>query len=158
MADLRGLVEELGGEDARTYVQSGNVVFRSRRAPAKLEDALAKAIRRSLGLEITVLVRTAAQLAKIVAGNPFLASGADPLKLHATLLKSAPDRVHVHRLSAGDFAPDELRVAGDAVYLHCPNGYGRSKLSNAFFEKQLGVPATTRNWKTVTALAELAGG
>ena len=60
-------------------------------------------------------------------------------------------------LETQDFEPDKLRVAGDDVYLHCPNGYGRSKLRNAFIEKQLGVPATTRNWRTVTKLAELAG-
>ena len=156
MADLRRLVEELGGEDVHTYVQSGNVVFRSRAARAELERALAQSIRSALGLDVTVLVRTAAQLAKIVAGNPFLASGADPGKLHAALLATRPALERVRRLREADFAPDELHVSGGVVYLHCPHGYGRSKLSNAFLEKQLAVTGTTRNWRTVTTLAELA--
>jgi uncharacterized protein (DUF1697 family) len=158
MGDLRELVEQLGGKDVRTYVQSGNIVFRSGLAPSKLEKSLEQSIRRALGLDVTVLVRTGKQLAEIVAGNPFLRAGADPSKLHVTLLAAAPDRACARQLSEGDFAPDELGVVGDSVYLHCPNGYGRSKLSNAFLERQLGVPATTRNWKTMTALAELAAG
>src|SRR5262245_15148799 len=113
MADLRALVEGLGGTDVRTYVQSGNVIFRSRNAPGRLEDALGKAIRTSLGLEVIVLVRTTSQLARIVAGNPFLASGADPAKLHATLLAAKPDRGRVRELSAAGFAPDEFAIVGD---------------------------------------------
>ena len=62
----------------------------------------------------------------------------------------------MRELERADFLPDEVRVVGREVYLHCPNGYGRSKLSNAYFEKELGVAATTRNWRTVTKLAELA--
>jgi uncharacterized protein (DUF1697 family) len=155
MADLRALVEDLGGEDVQTYVQSGNVVFGSDLAPANLEQALAERISRALGLDIAVLVRTGAQVASLVAGNPFLASGAEPAALHVTFLASAPDRDLGKRLGERDFAPDELRVARSEVYLHCPKGYGRSKLSNAYIEKQLAVPATTRNWRTVTALAEL---
>lgn len=157
MADLRELVAELGGKDVATYVQSGNVVFKSpARGPAALSRALEERIDAELGLRVTVLVRTPAQLAKLVAGNPFATDRRDPITLHVTFLAETPKRAQVRELAARDFAPDELRVSGQAVYLHCPNGYGRSKLSNAYFEKQLGVAATTRNWKTVTKLAELA--
>jgi uncharacterized protein (DUF1697 family) len=155
MADLRALVEELGGEEVQTYLQSGNVVFRRRSSPSRLEEALAQSIRRAFGLDVTVLVLTAERLAKIVADNPFVARGADPAALHVTFLASRPDPKRVRRLSDGNFDPEELHVVGDAVYLHCPNGYGRTKLSNAFLEKQLAIRATTRNWKTVTMLAEL---
>lgn len=156
MAELRELVEGLGGEGVRTYVQSGNVVLRSRLTPAKLEQALSESIRRALDLDVAVLVRTAAQLARLVVDGPF--PKADPATLHVTFLAANPDTERVHRLHGRDFRPDELRLAGDAAYLHCPNGYGRSKLSNAFIEKQLDVVATTRNWTTVTALAELTAG
>ena len=155
MADLRELVQGVGTEDVGTYVQSGNVVFRSNLSRAKLERALAESIRRQLGLDVTVLVRTAAQLKKVVADNPFLERGADAAGLHVTFLASAPDPEHARRLGERSFAPDELHVSGDAVYLHCPNGYGRTKLGNTFLERQLATPATTRNWKTVTALAGL---
>jgi uncharacterized protein (DUF1697 family) len=153
MQDLRALVEELGGEDVRTYLQSGNVVFGGRALTA---EAIAEAIHESLGVDVHVLVRSGAELGKVVRGNPF--PKADPATLHVTFLAEAPDEARVKDLGERTFEPDEFEVAGREVYLRCPNGYGRSKLSNAFLEKQLGVPATTRNWKTVTALAELAGG
>jgi uncharacterized protein (DUF1697 family) len=153
MQDLRALVEELGGEDVRTYLQSGNVVFGGRALSA---DALAKGIREALGVDAKVLLRSKAELAKIVRGNPF--PKADPATLHVTFLADAAGKARVKKLAEREFAPDELDVAGREVYLRCPNGYGRSKLSNAFLEKQLGVPATTRNWKTVKALAELVSG
>jgi uncharacterized protein (DUF1697 family) len=155
MADLRTLFLNLGAEDVRTYVQSGNVVFTSGAASsAELTRAIEMRIRRDLGLSVTVLLRTKAQLAKIVAGNPFVKSGKEPTKLHVTFLAEAPDRLR--ELEAKHFEPDEFHVVRREIYLHCPNGYGRTKLNNAFFEKQLGVAATTRNWKTVTKLAELA--
>ncbi len=156
MAALRELVEGLGAEDVATYVQSGNVVFRSRDAAAAVTKAIERELGRRLGLDVKVLVRTKAELRKIVSGNPF-GDVADATKLHVTFLAATPDRGRVRKLDPARSEPDEFRVLAREVYLHCPNGYGRSKLSNAYFEQQLGVPATTRNWKTVTKLAELAG-
>ena len=74
-----------------------------------------------------------------------------------TFLAEKPARAKVGKLDPALGKPDEFRVVGQTIYLHCPNGYGRTKLTNNYFEKQLGVAATTRNWKTVTKLAELAG-
>jgi uncharacterized protein (DUF1697 family) len=157
MADLRDLFESLEAEDVTTYVQSGNVVFRSRIARDQLTRTIEERISSRLGLEIEVLLRTSAELAKLVAGNPFAKSQSDPVKLHVTFLADTPAAARVRALDTTAFEPDEFHVADREVYLHTPNGYGRSKLSNAYFEKQLGVAATTRNWKTVTALAELSG-
>jgi uncharacterized protein (DUF1697 family) len=158
MADLRALVEQRGGEDVSTYVQSGNVVFRHTASAGKLEALLAEAIRDELRLDLTVLVRSSSRLARIVGGNPFLAAGADPGKLLLAFLASPPGRSRVRELVEAAQAPDGAAVRGKEVYLHLPHGYGRSKLSNAFVEKRLGVHATTRNWRTVTALADLAAG
>jgi uncharacterized protein (DUF1697 family) len=99
-----------------------------------------------------VLLRTRAELAKLVAGNPFLRAGKDPSTLHVTFLADVPGGARIEAPGSG---ADEFRIVRREVYVHCPNGYGRSKLSNAFFEKKLGVVATTRNWRTVTTLAEL---
>jgi uncharacterized protein (DUF1697 family) len=154
MAELRELFEELGAEDVKTYVQSGNVVFHSSLARDKLKRAIEDAIRSRFGLDIMVVLATKEELDALVAANPFAADQPDPTKLHVTFLAEAP---RGDPLAERRFEPDDFLVAGVAVYLHCPQGYGRSKLSNAFFEKQLGVAATTRNWRTVTALAELAG-
>ena len=153
MADLRDLVAGIGAEDVTTYVQSGNVVFRSTsRSTAKLERAIERRIKADLGLEVAVLVRTQAQLVALAAGNPF----DDPTTVHVTFLAEKPVAARVRKLDPARSPGDEFKVAGREVYLHCPNGYGPSKLSNAYFEKHLGVAATTRNWRTVTKLAELA--
>ena len=156
MADLRALVEELDAEDVQTYVLSGNVVFRSKRTAAQLEKAVERKIENALSLDVTVLVRTKAQLAKIVRDNPFLDRPKPEKALHVTFLARKPPASRVRGLDPTTFGPDTFEVSGREVYLHFPNGYGRSKLSNAYFEKALDVRATTRNWRTVNALADLA--
>ena len=150
MADLRAVFESLGFDDVATYIQSGNVVFGSAKPvrPAAVEECIAA----ELGVHPTVVVRTAAEMAAVVQANPFLAAGIDVATLHVTFLADKPKATV--DVPAGQ--PDELAVVGREVYLRCPNGYGRTKLDNTFLEKRLGVAATTRNWKTVTTLAEMA--
>jgi uncharacterized protein (DUF1697 family) len=156
MADLRALFEALGHDEVATHLQSGNVVFKSAGGkPADLIRAIEKRIKSDLGLDVTVLLRSKAQLAKVAAGNSFAAREKDPAKLHVTFLAETPARSRVRDLAPDPGGSEEFRIAGREVYLHYPDGYGRSKLSNAWFEKQLGVAATTRNWRTVTKLAEL---
>jgi uncharacterized protein (DUF1697 family) len=156
MPDLRSLLEGLGAKAVATYLQSGNVVFKSSDSSAKLTRAIEKRIHRDLGLSVTVVLRTPRQLVKVRAGNPFAKAVKDPTKLHVTFLAEKPDRARVRGLDPKRSAPDEFRLVGQEVFLCCPHGYGRSKLTNAYFEKQLDVAATTRTWKTVTKLAELA--
>ena len=156
MADLRALLTDLGGEDVRTYLQSGNAVF------GHCHDRPAAWRRRSrkawptLGVSSRVLLRTGKELAGVLAGNPYLAREADPAKLHVTFLAEAPDRTRLRNCRCRPARP-HFHLAGKEVYLHCPDGYGRTKLTNSFFESRLGTVATTRNWRTVTALAELTG-
>jgi uncharacterized protein (DUF1697 family) len=159
MADLEALFAGLGHSDVVTYVQSGNVVFRSAsKSAAALPTAIEERITRDLGLAVTVLIRSKAELDKVTAANPFLAGGADLTKLHVTFLAAKPDAALVKAVAEFRAEPDEFRIAGREVYLHCPAGYGNTKLNNTFWEKKLGVGATTRNWNTVTKLTELAGG
>ena len=158
MADLRQVFLGVGAEDVATYLQSGNVIFKSRHDNAgDLVEVLEEAISHLLGLSVTVLVRTKGELTQVVAANPFAGSGCEPAKLHVTFLADSPSSSRVRELEAKDVEPDEVSVVGREVYLHCPTGYGRSRVTNVFLEKQLGTPATTRSWKTVTKLAELAG-
>jgi uncharacterized protein (DUF1697 family) len=156
MADLRELLAGLGAEDVTTYVQSGNVVFKTAMPARELAGAIETEIRRDLGLDVAVLLRTPAELAALVERNPFSESVTEAKELHVTLLANRPQAARVAQLDPQRSQPDEFRVVGREVYLHCPNGYGRSKLTNAYFEKQLALVATTRNWNTVTKLAELA--
>lgn len=146
MAGFRALLEDLGCEDVRTYVQSGNAVVRTRLSP----EELAPKVARGLEHDLTVVVRTAAQLLRVVTRPPF----PEP---HVAFLAEKPGAAQVRELESRDFSGDRAKVAGRDVYLDHPNGAGRTALSNATIERILGVRATTRNWRTVTALAELAG-
>ncbi len=150
MPALRELFEALRFTDVETHVQSGNVAFSASSKP----DAavIAKRIARDLGVESPVIVRSATELGKLVDGNPFKG---DAGAFHVTLLAAKPKAADVKAIDVEKFAPDEFAVVGKDVYLRCPKGYGVSKLSNAFWEKKLGRVATTRNWKTVTALRDM---
>lgn len=150
MASLREVFEELGHTNVRTYIQSGNVVFDAKGSAPSVRTALERAIDERFGLDVTVLLRTPAELAKVKAQNPF---GPDA---YVTFLDGVPDRKRVSTLDPAPFAPDEFRVAGQEVYVRCPNGYGRTKINNTFFEKKLATRATTRNWNTVATLLEWA--
>jgi uncharacterized protein (DUF1697 family) len=158
MPELRSLFESLGHEDVRTYVQSGNVVFRTssddREAlSAELEERIGSAF----GVSPAVLLRTPKELAEIAAGNPFLERESDPLKLHVVFLSAPPAADAVEELDPSRSPGDEFSVRGREIYLHLPNGAGRSKLTIDYFEKRLGVRGTARNWRTLNKLIELAG-
>jgi uncharacterized protein (DUF1697 family) len=157
MTDLQVLFGGLGHTDVTTYIQSGNVVFRSaaRSAPT-LASAIERRIEREFGFDVPVVIRTKAELAKVITANPF--GGVDVAKVHVTFLAKKPDAALVRALVDHEAPPDEFRIVGTAVYLHCPAGYGATLLNNSFWERKLKVGATTRNWNTVTKLLELAVG
>ncbi len=158
MEDLCALVTGLGYEDPRTYLQSGNVVFRGRGRAESAAEALEDAITRELGLSVPVVARSAKQLQRVVDTNPMIAAGEDPSKLHVTFLSKRPSADRLRKVGASKVAGrgDRFEVAGAEVFLHCPSGYGTTSYDNAFFERNLGTVATTRNWRTVCALAEMA--
>ena len=148
---------EEGCQDVRTYIQSGNVVFR---AAASLVDGLSArmtaAIASSHGYQVPVVIRTGADFASVVGGNPFLAGGADPAKLHVGFLAATPDPARVATLDPDRSPPDAFEVGGDVIYLHFPDGVARSRLSNDYFDRTLGTVCTLRNWRTVCKLHEMA--
>ncbi len=156
MADLRSLVEGLGHESVQTHLQSGNVVFESSKRSAKpLEAAIEAAIAAELGMDVTVMVRRADELAAVVEAAPYGGRTSDHKRVHVAFLAEAPRAAAVKGFGIEEFAPDEITVIGREAYLLYPDGYARTKLTNAVLEKKLGVRATSRNWRTVTALAEL---
>ncbi len=156
MAYLRDLFASLGGEDVSTYVQSGNVVFKSSAAPSKVAEAVEERLKLDLGLEVPVIMRSRVQLAKLLTANPFAAAESEPTKLHVTFLAGRPHRAGARALNALDHGADRFHIVGREIFAHLPNGYAGTKLTNALFEKHLRVAATSRNWRTVTKLAELA--
>ena len=159
MRDLATMFEAAGCEDVRTYIQSGNVVFR---APPMLVDGLSAqitaAIADSHGFQIPVVTRTVSDFDRIVRDNPFLAAGADPAKLHVGFLAAAPEPARIARLDPDRSPPDAFEVRDREVYLHFPAGVARSKLDNAYFDRTLNTVCTIRNWRTVGKLHEMSGG
>jgi uncharacterized protein (DUF1697 family) len=156
MAELRAAFADMGYGEVQTYIQSGNVLFRTSEPATKTQSAIEHGLEREFSLAVKVVLRTRAQLAEVVASNPLSAGNRSPAKLHVTFLASKPTMSRVTDLGTRTFLPDEFRVAGREVYLHCPDGYGRTKLNNTFFERALGVGATTRTWNTVTTLLDMS--
>ncbi|MFD4609045.1 DUF1697 domain-containing protein [Streptomyces sp. NPDC058440] len=153
MKDLRELFGEMGFDEVQTYLQSGDVVFAdpAGAAPGELRERIEKRLSDGLGVPAGVLLRTGESPARTVAANPYLDREDDPTKLHVTFLA---ERAAALQTPAAETA--EFTLVGDEIHLHVPGGYGRTKLNNTFIERRLGIAATTRNWKSVNALHELA--
>jgi len=158
METLRALMGSVGARDVRTYIQSGNVVFSSRRSASSLVAALEGELEGALGSSIPVLIRTKDELDAVVDANPYVHRGEDVGLLHVTFLGAGPDDGAVEAARATRSDADEFAVIGREIYLFCPDGYGRTKFTPAFFERKFGSQATARNWKTVTKLDEMAAG
>ena len=159
MEKLRALLEDLDLTGVTTYIQSGNVVFQS--MPAKhfvLEKKIKGAIQDVFGFSVPVFVKTRDEWQEIISTNPFVGrKNIDESLIHVTFLSDMPNQSVVDEMLAGEYGDDECVFSGKNVYLYCPNGYGKTKLSNSFFEKKTKLIATTRNWKTILKLLELAG-
>jgi uncharacterized protein (DUF1697 family) len=157
MQRLRALLAELGFGDPRTYVQSGNAVFIASGPAAKLAQLIEAKIAGETRLPVSVFIRTPGQLKRIIDANPFLMEpGIDAKKLHVTFLAARAPGPGLAALGAVQSGADRWRAAGEEIYLHCPGGYGRTKLNNTAIERLLATRATTRNWNTVKALYEMS--
>jgi uncharacterized protein (DUF1697 family) len=156
MERLRELCVGIGLKNVRTYVQSGNIVFEAQGAASHWSQVLERKLAGETRLPVTVIVRSAADMGKVLAANPFLKErGIDPAKLHVTFLQQPPEKSAVEALGKVSAGADRFKWVEKEIYLHCPNGYGRSKLSNNAIEKVLSLRATTRNWNTVKKLYEM---
>ena len=160
MERLRATFEGLGFGNVQSYVQSGNVVFEAKAAaPTGIAETIVRRIERDFGFSVPVTVVTAQEMGRIFRENPFLKeAGADLSKLHVTFLADTPAAAGLTRMGALPAGPDRFHWRSRCVYLHCPQGYGNTKLSNNAIEQALAVSATTRNWKTVTTLHQMAVG
>jgi len=155
---LRASFEALGFHKVRTYVQSGNVVFEATKtSTTSLSRKIREKILSDYGFSVPTILRTSSEMNKIVSDNPFLREKEiDRSKLHVTFLSEPPAKAALGKLDSLNGDPDQFRIRNREVYLYCPNGYGRTKLSNSAFEKLLSVEATTRNWRTVNTLVEMS--
>ena len=154
MAALKNIYETLGGAHVTTYIQSGNVIFSAAIDVRALENSLKQTIQEKWGYIIPALVRKAHFFNEIIDNNPF--KGYDPNTLYVTLLGDVTHGANIADVADKTWRQDKFVVQKDIVYVHCPHGYGRTKLNNSFFEAKGHTWATTRNWKTVCKLTELA--
>ncbi len=156
MSDLVAILESFGLEDVETYIQSGNVVFRSaEKVSSSLGEEIATAVEERHGFRPRVLLLDAGRLREAAEANPFPEAEAEPKTLHLFFLASAPESPDEESLTAVAAPSERFHLAGDVFYLHAPDGVGRSKLV-ARVEKHLGVAATARNWRTVERLLEMS--
>ena len=157
MEDLKRLYTSLGYQNVRTYVQSGNVVFEHHDAnSSKLAGEIEKSLKQHFGFDISVVIRTDKELKRLIDKNPFTEK--DESKMHVTFLSTKPRTFSTDQIDGFVASGEAFLISGQDIYLFCPNGYGRTKLSNNFFEKTLKVIATTRNWRTTKTLYSMTSG
>jgi uncharacterized protein (DUF1697 family) len=163
MPALRALVTSLGHGEVATYIASGNVVFTPADPDAPLDADLEEAIAAQTGVECRVVVLTCAELARVVADNPY-PDEPDPKRVHAIFLtgrstEEAGAQLEKVRQKLGDkVGNDEAAIVGRALYLHTPDGFGRSELAKVLSRPGGPAEGTARNWATVTKLAAMCAG
>ena len=150
MAELAELLKSLGLTNVSSYLQSGNVVCTSDQAASAVAVSIREGVAEHFGHDIAVMVRSGEQMERVVADFPY--AGHDPKQTGVVFLGARFDG----ELEAGAFTPDECIAAGSHVYVHCPTSFAKTKLTNAWVEKQTALVGTRRNWTTVVKLAEMA--
>jgi uncharacterized protein (DUF1697 family) len=156
MAELRTLCDELGWQDVATYIQSGNVLFTTPARAEEIEKQLEQAIADRFGLDVPVIVRTAAQWAKLAASNPFARAARDePNRLQLLVSKRPPNPDAADKLMERAQGGESVKAAGGALWFHFPGGVGTSKLTPTLIDNACGSPSTGRNYRTVLKLGEM---
>lgn len=158
MDQLRKAVEALGFDQVRTYVQSGNLVFQGANQPtAAISKKIEAVILKNFGHEVAVITKTPEGLKAAIEKNPFSRDKTIAAeRLYVTFLSGRPEAKHVKKLDAVSSGDDEYRWHDEIIYFHLPNGAGNSKLATAPIEKWCSLRATTRNWRTVNNLHQMA--
>src|SRR5690242_4273690 len=153
MSDLRDLFTAAGCRDVRTYIQSGNVIFEADSAViASLPDDVSRQIAARFGYRVPVVLRTADEMEAVLRHNPFLAEGVEEKTLYVLFLAGKPAADRIAALDPDRSPPNRFMVQGKEIYLHLPDGAGRTKLTNDYFDTKLATISTARNWRTVTTL------
>lgn len=155
MDQLKSIFESLEFQNVKTYIQSGNVIFQSVEEDTNvLCNKIENKLRDILGYEVPVIIRTISELQEVIKQNPF--SYNDIEKLYFAFLSKEPTSEAKDKILSYKKGVDDFIVLNREVYIFCENGYGNTIFSNNFFEKKLGVSATTRNWKTVNKILDIA--
>lgn len=160
MDRLKEIYRSLDFKNVKTYIQSGNVIFESKKSdPTKLSHIIEKRIAKIFEFEVKVFLRTKNEMEQVLSGNPFKQE--DLNHIYVTFLSDIPSEMLIkdlNRISTVDMVnkSDKYIISKKEIYLFLPNGYERTKLNNNFFEKKLDISATTRNWRTVSNIVDIA--
>jgi len=157
MDELRRSFEALGFNQVATYIQSGNVVFKTGKvSPAALAGRIEERIESDFGHSVSVILRTAEEIKLTISNNPFVNErGVDQEKLHVTFLSGVPMPSNLKKLETLTTAPDRSHCRGKELYLYLPNGASESSLMKRPLDRVLSVITTTRNWRTVNQLDQM---
>jgi uncharacterized protein (DUF1697 family) len=157
MDELRASLAAMGFDEVKTYIQSGNVVFKT----AKISDrALSKKIEASIlsnfGHSVSVMIRTAEEIKQVIANNPFLKQpDIDQTKLHVMFLAEPPAQSALKQLETLVLKPDQFRSLGKDLYFYLPNGVAESAVMKKPIDRVLAIPTTMRNWRTVNTVQQM---
>jgi uncharacterized protein (DUF1697 family) len=157
MEALKALLIDIGLQDVVTYIQSGNIICNaSKTNSVALATKISDAITAQYKFNVPVLVLDVNELNQIVSNNP-LHTPQNVAFLHVTLLNDTPMENNIATIPANNFLPNQFAIVNKAIYLLCPEGYSKCKLTNNYIEKKLFTTTTTRNWKTLLTLLEMSG-
>jgi uncharacterized protein (DUF1697 family) len=160
MTDLASLYINLGYTDAKTFIQSGNVIFTGKadQSESSISPKIEKEILLKFNYTVPVMIRTCRELSELFSINPFLDEiNFNPAKMAVIFLHEEPTADQLQKVKDIDYPPDKFIIIGKEIFIFCPNGFGRTKLYTNFFEKKMGVIGTARNWKTITTILGLSG-
>jgi uncharacterized protein (DUF1697 family) len=154
MSDLKNLIEDLSFKKVKTFIQSGNVIFFSNTNNKRtIQNKIEKRIKDHFGFQVQVIIKTPDQISDALKHNPFLKDKKKDIgQIYFTFISENPSAANIKKLREVNYSPEEYILDDDIIYVFFPNGYGKSKMNNNFFEKKLNVFATTRNYKTVKTL------
>jgi uncharacterized protein (DUF1697 family) len=157
MVDLKSHFESCGFTNVQTYIQSGNVVFCSDiKSRLKIKERIENKIMEVYNFSVPTFVLTQSKIEEAIIGNPFNSSKIDFSKVSVTFLDTVPKNNSIENIENFQGKNEEFVISENVIYLYCPDGFGKTKLRNNFFEKKMKVTATSRNWKTTNKLLEIS--
>jgi uncharacterized protein (DUF1697 family) len=157
MAELASLYKDLGFTEVQTYIQSGNVIFKSSESEDDIRNKIERGISEKFSYDIASMIRTVEGLEVLFSSNPYLKEADfDPAKMAVVFLHEHVTDIQSTKVSTVSYPPDKFMICGREIFIYCPNGFGRTKLYTNFFENKMGVTGTTRNWKTIKTIYDIA--
>ena len=159
MADLSLMYKQLGFNENKTYIQSGNVIFKTdhNNSAASISLRIEEAIFEKFGHNVPVIIRSTSELRGLLSVNPYIKSDQfDPSKMAVIFLTGKVTETQMDKMRSISYPPDEFMIADREIFIYCPNGFGKTKLYTNFFENKMAVTGTARNWKTITTILAMA--